>query len=71
MQVTYTGKKQSTCFNVKDESKFNHQHEVVYYAVCPTEICREKCICESSRRISECIKDHNGRVLNHLFWSIT
>ena len=26
---------QSYCFNVKDQSKFNHQHDVVYYADCP------------------------------------
>ena len=34
-QVAYTGKKLSTCFNVKDQSKFEHQHDVVYYADCP------------------------------------
>ena len=33
-QVAYTGKKLSTCFNVKDQSKFEHQHDVVYYADC-------------------------------------
>ena len=27
-QVAYTGKKLSTCFNVKDQSKFEHQHDV-------------------------------------------
>ena len=36
-QVTYAGKKRSTCFNVKDQSKFEHQHNVVYYADCPNE----------------------------------
>ena len=34
-QVAYTGKKLSTCFNVKDKSKFEHQHDVVYYADAP------------------------------------
>ena len=32
-QEAYTGKKLRTCFNVKDRSKFDHQHDVVYYAV--------------------------------------
>ena len=62
-QVAYTGKKLSTCFNVKDQSKFEHQHDVVYYADCPNEKCRENYIGESGRRISERIKDHNGRDL--------
>ena len=63
MQVVYTGKKLSTCFDVKDQSKFDHQHDVVYYADCPNETCRENYIGESGHRISECIKDHDGRDL--------
>ena len=62
-QLAYTGKKLSTCFNVKDQSKFEHQHDVVYYADCPNEKCRKNYIGESGRRISERIKDHNGRNL--------
>ena len=55
-QVAYTGKKLSTCFNVKDQSKFEHQHDVVYYVDCPNGKCRENCISESGRRISELMK---------------
>ena len=62
-QVAYTGKKLSTCFNVKDQNKFEHQQDVVYYADCPNEKCRENCIGASGRRISERIKDHNSRDL--------
>ena len=36
---------------------------MVYYADCPNEKCRENYIGESDRRISERIKDHNGRDL--------
>ena len=53
----------NTCFNVKDQIKFEHQREEVYYADCPNEKCRENYIGESGRRISERIKDHNGRYL--------
>ena len=60
-QGTYTGQKLSTCFNVKDQSKLDHQHDLVYYADCPNETCREIYIGESGCRISERIKDHNGR----------
>ena len=62
-QVTYTGKKLGTSFNAKGQSKFDHQHDVVYYVDCPNETCRENYIGESGRRISERIKDHNGRDL--------
>ena len=30
-QVTYTGEKLSTCFNVKEQSKFQYQHDMVYW----------------------------------------
>ena len=56
-----TGKKLSTCFNVKHQSKFEHQHDMVYYVHCPNEKCRENYIGESGRRNSERIKDHNRR----------
>ena len=62
-QMAYTGKKLSTCFNVKDQSKFEHQHGVVYYADYPDEKCRKNYIGASGRRISKRIKDHNGRDL--------
>ena len=35
MIVSYTGKILSTCFNVKDKTVFNHEHDIVYYAKCP------------------------------------
>ena len=61
--MAYTGKKLSTCFNVKDQSTFAHPHDVVYYADCPNEKCKENYIGDSGRRISERKKDHNGRDL--------
>ena len=63
MQVAYTGKKLSTCFNLKDQSKFEHQHDMVYYADCSNEKYRENYVGESGCRISEYIKDHNSRDL--------
>ena len=56
-------KKLSTCFNIKNQSKFEHQHDVVYYVDCPNEKCRENYIDKSCRRISKLIKDHNDRDL--------
>ena len=37
--VSYTGKNLSTCFNVKDKTVFNHEHDTVYYAKCREESC--------------------------------
>ena len=33
-QVTFTGQKLSTQFNVKDRTKFEHKHDVVYFGKC-------------------------------------
>ena len=60
-QIAYTGRKLSTCFQIKDKSKFDHQHDLVYDAKCPSELCDKNYIGESSRRIAERVKDHNGR----------
>ena len=37
MIVSYTGKKLSTCFNVKNKTVFNHEHDIIYYAKSPEE----------------------------------
>ena len=52
-QITYTGRKLSTCLQIKDKSKFDHQHYLVYHAKCPSELCNENIIGESGRRITE------------------
>ena len=60
-QIVYTGRKLSTCFQVKDKSKFDHHYDLVYHAKCSSELCDKNYIGESGRRIAERIKDHNGR----------
>ena len=39
MTVSYTGKKISAYFNMKDKTVFNHEHDIVYYAKCPDKFC--------------------------------
>ena len=34
-QVTFTNQKLSTQFNVKDRTKFEHKHDVIYFGKCP------------------------------------
>ena len=48
---------------LKDQSKFNNQHDVVYYTDFPNEACKENSNGENGCRISECIKGHNGKDL--------
>ena len=38
-QVTYTGTKQGTCFNLKDQTKFEHKNDIIYHGKCPAEKC--------------------------------
>ena len=59
--MAYTGRKLSTCFQIKHKNKFYHQSGLVYYAKCPSEICDENYVGESGRRIAERVIDHNGR----------
>ena len=40
-------------FQIKDKSKFDHQHDLVYHAKCPSELCDKNYIGESGRRITE------------------
>ena len=60
-KVVYTGTKLGSCFNLKDKTKREHQQNVVYRASCPNENCQETYIGETQRRISERVKDHQGR----------
>ena len=67
-QITYSGTKFSSRRIIKDKTKFKHQHDLVYLGN-PLECnCTESYICETARRISERIIDHNGgNKHSHLF----
>ena len=60
-QVTFTGQKLSTQFNVKDRTKFEHKHDIIYFGKYPEQNCTDNYLGESARRISERIIDHDGR----------
>ena len=67
-QVTYTGNTLSTCLNIKDRTKFEHQDNIIYQGKCPEGDCRDNYIGEASRRVFGRIIDHNGRDRkSHLF----
>ena len=58
-QVTFTGQKLSTQFNVKDRTKFEHKH-VIHFGKCPEPNWTDNYLGQSTRRISEWIIDHGG-----------
>ena len=60
-QVTFTGQKFSTQFNVEDRTKFEHKHDVIFFGKCPEKNCTNNYLGESARRISERIIDQGGR----------
>ena len=61
VQVSFTGNKLNSCFNIKDKTKFEHRHDVIYLRKCPETTCNDNYIGEAKRRIFERVKDYNGR----------
>ena len=59
--IIFEGTKLSTQFSVKDRTKFEHKHNIVYFSCCPNVTCNEIYVQETDRRIKEHIMDHNKR----------
>ena len=68
IEVAFKSTKPSSCFNVKDKTGFKHNHGLIYYAKCPA-TCIDDYVGESARRITERIKDHNGRDHTSQVWN--
>ena len=59
--IVYSGTKLSSKFQLKDQTKKDHQHDEVYYVKCPEEQCTED-------YTGEHVKEHSGKDLkSHLF----
>ena len=63
-QITYRGKKLGSLFETKDQTIFEHKHDVIYHGKCPVENCVDDYIGETARRVNERIVDHTGRDAN-------
>ena len=59
--ITYGDTKLSTQFLVKDRTKFEHKHSIVYFSCCPNKTCNKTYVGETDKRIKERITDHNKR----------
>ena len=60
-QITYTGKKLSSQFNIKNNTNFEHQHGLIYHVKCSVLTCEENYTGETLQCIHESIKDLSGR----------
>ena len=63
LQITYTGRKLGSLFETKDQTIFEHKHDVIYHAKVPAENCVYNYNGETARRV-ERIVDHTGRDAN-------
>ena len=68
--LVYTGTKLDSNFNIKDITKKERKHDLVYSVKCPEETCNETYNGETGRRITERVgehreKDKNSHVYQH------
>ena len=47
-KIAFTGSKLSTCFQVKDKKKFEHNHDIVCHGTSPETDCSENYIGETA-----------------------
>ena len=59
-KVIYTGTKSGTHFNIKDKTKTEHKHNLVYKVTCPNPTCNDSYIGKTARRLNERVKEHDG-----------
>ena len=56
--IAYSGTMFCSKFQLKDQTKKDHKHDVVYYAECPGNQCIEDYTGKTGRRLTERVKDH-------------
>ena len=64
--IAYFGDKltsNSSKFQLKDQTKKDHRHDVVYYAKCPEKECTEGYTAETGKHLTEHVKHHSGKDL--------
>ena len=51
----------SSQFNIKDDTKKQDKHDLVYFSRCPSTTRTDSSIGETVRRLSERVLNHDGR----------
>ena len=61
VQTTFTGKQLNSCFKTEDRTKFEQQHDIIYWVKYSAKNCLDDYIEELARRIIERVKGHRKR----------
>ena len=69
-RVTYSGQNLGTKLQIKDNTKDQHKHDLIYYSKCPEPTCNEDYLSETGRRnikrsADYCSKDKQSHLLRH------
>ena len=69
-RITYTGRKRGTKFQVKDLTKNQHEHDLIYYSKCAEPRCDKDYLGETGRIIflrvaDHCRKDKQSQLLTY------
>ena len=62
--IGFQVKQLSSCFNIKNKTKFPHKHDLVYHAKCAEESYNDNYVGETARHNSERVLDQSGRDKN-------
>ena len=54
-------KKLGSFFNIKDQTKLEHNNDLTYLVKCPEKTCSENYLGETARRINERVLEHAGK----------
>ena len=57
----YRSKKLGSFFNIKDQTKLEHNNDLTYLVQCPEKTCSENYLVETARRINERLLEHAGK----------
>ena len=60
-KIVYSGKKLGSYFNIKNQTKMQHQNGLIYYTECPENECMENYVGETERRLQERVDEHGGK----------
>ena len=56
LEITVIDKKLNLCFQIKDKTSFEHQHDLMYYVNCTKQSSRDNYVGETGRKIIDRIK---------------
>ena len=60
-KIVYSGKKLGSYFNIKDQTKMQHQNNLIYFTECPENDCMENYVGEMEIRLQERFDEHGGK----------